>query len=236
MTLKVVNWNIERRSLQAWQAASLISEIAEFVPDLVCLTEAHETSLAMLGGHTISHVGYRSAHKKPSERLVLLWSSAPWRQVIIPEKLQNLGGLVAGITNLGGEDVLCLGLCIPYHMAKLASEQKTRPWHHHKTFLKQAAPWLRTQIGECPVIVVRDFNQRIPRKYGSREAYDLLMQVFDSFEIVTRGELAPRGGLTIDHIGLNGGLKAARIEVRSRFSHDGRPRSDHFGIFAELRR
>ena len=234
MTIKVVNWNIERRGPQTWQAASLISEIEAFRPDLVCLTEAHETSLALFGGHTISHVGYRAAHKKPSERLVMLWSGTPWRAVQVPENLQNLGGLVAGVTRLGGEDVLCIGLCIPYHMAKLVGEKKTRPWHHHKTFLKQVAPWLRTQIGKHPIIVMGDFNQRIPRKYGSREAYDLLMQVFDLFDVITGGELAPLGELTIDHIGLNGGLKLARVEARSRFAGDGRPRSDHFGIFAEL--
>ncbi|MEO9969674.1 MAG: endonuclease/exonuclease/phosphatase family protein [Hyphomonadaceae bacterium] len=234
MTIRVVNWNIERRGPHTWQAASLISEIADLHPDLVCLTEAHEVSLDALGGHVISHVGYRSAHKKPSERLVLLWSSAPWQPLVIPESLQYLGGLIGGVTNLDGQEMLCIGLCIPYHMAKLASEEKTRPWHHHKTFLKQVAPWLRTQIGERPIIVVGDFNQRIPRKYGSREAYDLLMQALDPFEIITRGELAPLGELTIDHIGLNGGFRAARIEARSRFGHDGRPRSDHFGIFAEV--
>ena len=234
MTIKVVNWNIERRGPQTWQAASLISEIGGFGPDLVCLTEAHDNSLTSLGGHTISHVGYRSAHKQPSERLVMLWSRTSWQPVVIPEKLQNSGGLVAGVTKLDGEDVLCIGLCIPYHMAKLANEEKTRPWHHHKRFLKQVTPWLRTQTGERPTIVMGDFNQRIPRKYGSREAYDLLMHVFDPFEIITRDELEPLGELTIDHIGLKGGLGAVRIEARSRFAHDGRPRSDHFGVFATL--
>ena len=115
---------------------------------------------------------------------MLLWSSAPWQPVVIPEKLQNSGGLVAGVTMLDEEDVLCIGLCIPYHMAKLASEEKTRPWHHHKTFLKQVTPWLRTQIGERPVIVMGDFNQRIPRRYGSREASDLLMQALDPLSLI----------------------------------------------------
>lgn len=234
MAIKVVNWNIERRGPHTWQAASLTSEIADFRPDLICLTEAHETSLVALGGHTISHVGYRSEHKKDTERLVLLWSRKPWRSVVIPNDLQTLGGLIAGVTDLDGQEALCIGLCIPYHMAKLSGEQKTRPWHHHKVFLKAVAPWLRALADGRPVIMMGDFNQRIPRKYGSREAHDLLMHALEPFDIVTQGELAPLDDMTIDHICVRGGLKAARIEARSRYAADGRPRSDHFGVLAEL--
>jgi len=234
MSIRLVNWNFERRGPQTWQAASLITEISAYAPDLICLTEAHAASLDALDGHVIAHIGYRAEHKKPSERLVLLWSSRPWQRIDIPEPLQSAGGLVAGITSLAGQDVLCVGVCIPYHMAKLANEQRTMPWHHHKRFLTLLQPWLADRGVALPVIILGDFNQRIPRTRASRGAYDMLRGAFAPFEIITAGEISPLDEQTIDHVALAGELKPLRVEARSRFDQRGKPRSDHFGVFATL--
>ena len=233
---RLVNWNIERRAAHSWQVKSLIAEIAVYQPELVCLTEAHEDTLAAFGGHVMSDIGYRAAHKKPSERLVVLWSKARWEPLPIPQDLRAAGGIVAGRTDLAGHEVLCVGLCIPYHMAKRAGETRTRPWHHHKIFLKHLKPWLETLPDQGPVVVMGDFNQRIPRKYGSREAHAALLDSFTPFQFITAGALAPLDENTIDHIVLSGPLIANKVEARSRFAPDGRARSDHFGVFAEIER
>ena len=236
MVVRVANWNFERRGPKTWQAASLVTEISAFAPDLICLTEAHKTSLEILGGHTIDHVGYRATRKKESERLVMLWSKAPWQPIQVPKDLQALGGLVCGVTQLSARRVCCIGLCIPYHMAKLDGEDRTRPWHHHKVFLRAVTPWLRQQAQNNPVILLGDFNQRIPRKYGSQDAYALLEEALSPFHILTSGGLQPLSLQTIDHICTNQAFIAKSIEARSRFDEGGRPRSDHFGVFAELDR
>jgi hypothetical protein len=75
--MRLINWNIERRGPNAWQAASIVSEIAGLDPDLVVLTEAHTDSLERLGGHSLSHPGYNASRKVDSERLVVIWSKAP---------------------------------------------------------------------------------------------------------------------------------------------------------------
>ncbi|MFN7056462.1 endonuclease/exonuclease/phosphatase family protein [Hyphomonas sp.] len=55
--MRIVNWNIERHAPSKWRAKSLLAEIAELDPDVLCLTEAWEESAAALGGHAISAPG-----------------------------------------------------------------------------------------------------------------------------------------------------------------------------------
>ncbi len=75
--MRIVNWNIERHGPSTWQAKSLLAEIAELEPDLVCLTEAWEDSAAALRGHAISAPGAAWSTKHDSERKVLLWWKYP---------------------------------------------------------------------------------------------------------------------------------------------------------------
>ena len=78
----VVNWNFERRGPNSRQAATMMDRIATEHPDVVCLTEAHEGSTTMLDGHEIAARGATwSFNRRESERLVVLWSSHPWRDV-----------------------------------------------------------------------------------------------------------------------------------------------------------
>jgi endonuclease/exonuclease/phosphatase family metal-dependent hydrolase len=232
--MRLINWNIERRGPHTWQAASLLSEMATLAPDIICLTEAHDTSCQAPGGHVLSHSGYRSANKKPSERLVLLWSRSPWEQLTVPDAIESAGGAVMGRTSVGSRAVTCLCLCIPYHMAKLPEEAVTRPWHHHDRFLRLAAPWLASLASTANLIIAGDFNRRMPRGWGPKKSYELLERAFSPFNIATTGPIGPGAALTIDHVAHSNSLKAARVSTRSRFETDGRPRSDHFGVVVDF--
>lgn len=233
--LRLINWNIERRGPHTWQVKSLIEEIGCYRPDLLFLTEAHDNSTRALGGHSISHRGYRANHKVDSERLALLWSASPWEQLSVPNKIEAAGGAVLGRTEIKDESLTCLCLCIPYHMAKLPGETRTRPWHYHDQFLTLIAPWIRALAqSEERLIIAGDFNRRMPRGWGPKRSYELMERAFENTRIVTSGQLEPLNEKTIDHVAISGGIKPQSVRALSQFEKDGRPRSDHFGVLADL--
>ena len=235
--MRLVNWNIERRGPLTWQAASLASEIGDLGPDLVVLTEAHEASLTELGGHTLSHAGYDHGRKKETERLVLLWSRSPWQEIPLPPTLQANGGALLGRTLVDGRPVHCLALCIPWHMCPgVPPEGKVRPWAQHVKFLHLLKAEMAGLLRHSPLIIAGDFNRRMPRRWGPIAAYDLLQETFTGTDIVTQGPLAPLDLKTINHVALAGGLTARSVRALDRFDVRGRPRSDHFGILADLDR
>ena len=116
----------------------------------------------------------------------------------------------------------------------LPREEKTRPWEDHLMFLDRLQPWLKNLPTSQPLIIVGDFNQRVPRVWTPHHVYTRMMDVFSGLHFVTEGALAPLDEQTIDHVVIAGSIKTLRIEARSRFEHDGRPRSDHFGVVVDF--
>ncbi|RCL88370.1 endonuclease/exonuclease/phosphatase family protein [Hyphomonas sp.] len=235
--MRVVNWNIERRGPHTWQAASLVSEIQSLDPDLVFLTEGHHDSLNQLGGFTLDHPGYGAGHKSESERLVLLWSSSAWELIPLPQNVQSTGGAIFGKTTSDGHAVYCLCICIPWHMCPtVKADGKVVPWAQHKLFLKELAPLLHElQHTHAPLIVAGDFNRRVPRCWGPIESFDLLTDAFDGLNIVTSNTLQPENAATIDHIAISATLTPKTVKSLSAIDPERqRPRSDHFGVLADI--
>lgn len=233
--MRLINWNIERRGPHTWQAASLVSEMAQLKPDLIFLTEGHVASLESLGGNTLNHRGYRSDHKVDTERLVSLWSLSPWVELFVPPELARKGGIVAGETLVRGQAVSCVCICIPYHMARLPHESATRPWQHHIEFLEALRPWLKTlaERVSTPLLIAGDFNRRLPSLWGNKSALVGHQDCFAGFEIPTLGLLEPLKVQTIDHAAVRG-AKAKRVRLLERREKDGRPRSDHHGVIIDF--
>ena len=235
--MRIVNWNIERRGPHTWQAASLASEIQSLDPDIVFLTEGHHHSLEALGGFTLDHPGYDATHKSDSERLVLLWSRSAWEPVALPEKLQASGGAVLGRTMVGHHPVHCMCICVPWHMCPtVKANGKVVPWAQHKAFLRELAPTLR-ELGDSPtpLIVAGDFNRRMPRRWGPIDAYDLLSDAFEGLNIITADTLQPENAATIDHVAITSSFGPVAVRSLSVIDPERqRPRSDHFGVLADL--
>ena len=233
--MRLINWNIERRGPLTWQAASLVSEIGSLDPDLVVLTEAHDASLADLGGHTLSHVGYNHGPKKETERLVLLWSRSPWEEIPLPDTLQQNGGALLGRTEVAGQPVCCLALCIPWHMCPgVPPTDKVRPWAQHVKFLHLLKAEMEGLLRHSPLILAGDYNRRMPRRWGPIAPYDLLQETFSGTDVVTQGPLSPLALETIDHVALHGPLAARSVRALDRFDARQRPRSDHFGVMVDF--
>lgn len=232
--MRIVNWNIERHGPATWQAKSLLAEIAELGPDVLCLTEAWEASAATLGGHAISARGATWSAEHDSERKVLLWSKHPWQDVQTINQLETAGSAITGLTLLGETQVRVAGLCIPYHFASpFGQEPRAKPWSQHERFLEDLSPLLIQWRNEGPVIVLGDFNQFMPRVWGPKRSHEMMEAAFAGYSIVTSGEIEGLGARAIDHVAFAGNLKATSVFGRSAASEDGRKRSDHFGVFVD---
>lgn len=211
-SFRIINWNIERRSPTSWQGKSLAQEIESLHPNLVCLTEGWESSTEQWSGYSISAPGVAWSEQSEQERKVVLWSHNPWRNAERIDQLEKIGSAVTGITILGSTDVRVLGVCIPYHFASpLGQEPKAKMWSQHEAFLSKLRPHLKPWLEERPLIVVGDYNRRIPRAWGPRVSYELLVDTFANLKIATSGVLDGVNAQSIDHIALSRHFNVERV-------------------------
>lgn len=233
--VRIVNWNIERRVPSSWQAKSLVDEISELVPDVICLTEAWKQSLESVGGYSISSRGVAWSNQHPDERKVLMWSRKPWEDIEVVERLEKTGSAVTGLTSIGHRRIRFVGICIPYHFASpLGQEPRKKPWRQHEEYLHALKPLLEQWRHEGTVIVVGDYNRRIPYSWGPKRSYELLETALDGYIIATPGKLPGVDEKSIDHVAYCGDLEHSFACGRSAKAPDGRGRSDHFGVVVDF--
>ena len=230
-----MNWSIERRKPSSWQARSLMNEIALLEPDYLCLTEAWKQSLVDFSGHVISAAGIAWSPQHPDERKVVLWSRNPWADVEPIEQLEAIGSAITGTSEINGNVVRFVSVCIPYHFASpLGVEPRAKPWTAHERFLETFAPLLARWVQDEPAIVLGDFNRLVPRSWGPKKSYEMLEDAFSGYQFATTGILDKINDRTIDHIACAGSFEVKRAYGKSAHLPDGRRRSDHFGVVAEL--
>lgn len=166
---------------------------------------------------------------------MLLWSANPWTDVDAVESAAAVGGVMSGQTEVGGRRVRVAGICIPYHMARpYRQAEKAAPWAQHERFIEALAPSLARWRQEGPVIVMGDFNRRMPRTYGSLRSYEMLERAFEGYEIATRGKLPGIEAQTVDHVAVAGAVRVTGVAGRSAVSPEGLVRSDHFGVVVDF--
>ncbi|WP_406680584.1 endonuclease/exonuclease/phosphatase family protein [Hyphomonas sp. FCG-A18] len=234
MHYRIINWNIERHGPGSWQAASLTGDIAVLKPDLVCLTEAWKQTLSQLDGYSVSAPGAAWSAQDPDERKVLLWSRRSWENVEVAHELDSLGGCLTGLTTIGPDKVRIVGLCIPYQFASpLGQVSKAKQWEMHERFLCKLEPLLSKWSTERPMIVLGDFNRRMPRSWGPKKSYELLERVFERLNIVTTGSLDNVDDRTVDHVAVSSQFNPSQVMGIPAESADGRKRSDHFGVMVD---
>lgn len=169
------------------------------------------------------------------------------------------GRFVSGVTGTPLGDVRVVGVCIPWEGAHVDTGRKDRAkWEDHLRYLEGSEKYLagfrvrddrRAEIaGECllcggsarpgptggptagdiPVVVAGDFNQTIPRTRPRADAYEALIRAFAGWDIVTAGLAG------IDHVALDGRMRALRVERREAEYGGGRRVSDHAGVTVEV--
>ncbi|QNL18632.1 endonuclease/exonuclease/phosphatase family protein [Hyphobacterium sp. CCMP332] len=233
--LSLLNWNIERHGPQTWQAKSLLSEIVEIKPNIVCLTEAHDASASDLGGHSVGVVGQNWSPTSHSERKVLLWSRREWSDVDMHDDLNEIGAAITATTSTEFGKVRVMGLCIPYHRATpFGSAERVRNWVQHGLFLGALYECLTGSAENRPDIIVGDFNRKLPSAWGSKSLLEKLEETFSDYTIVTRGKLPPLDRKTVCHVAVKAGLECQAISLLDANDASGRARSDHNGVLVEL--
>ncbi|MEP1209596.1 MAG: endonuclease/exonuclease/phosphatase family protein [Rhizobiaceae bacterium] len=233
--MRIINWNIQRHAPGTWQAKSIMSEIEDLEPDLVCLTEAWEASADELNGFTVSSRGIAWSKQESAERKVLIWSKSPLTLCNSTGSMADLGGALEVRTVLANTQIRVLGLCIPYHMASpIGAEIKRKPWLQHNEFVDQLANFTKQLDPNVPTIVVGDFNRRIPSTWGPKKSLEKLLSALENFRLVTAGPIPGLGRNTVDHIALSKGLTDSNVQGLSEFDSRGRPRSDHFGTLVDF--
>lgn len=233
----VVNWNFERRGPNSRQAATMMDRIATERPDVVCLTEAHEGSTTVLGGHEISARGATwSFTRRESERLVVLWSSQPWREVdAAGNEGTATGGYVSGVADTPHGPMRVIGICAPHHAAsQVGAAEKARMWSEQIAFWDGLAKVLSARDRRTPTILLGDFNQYVPRIWGSKAARAALVSALGDLRVATDGPICEIDEPTIDHIVHSANLAPQALRGLSRFDDDGRALSDHFGVVMRL--
>ncbi|ESX09985.1 hypothetical protein X768_16740 [Mesorhizobium sp. LSJC265A00] len=213
----------------------MIERMGMLSPDVMCLTEAFEGSTVDLGGFEISSRGVIWSDEGPLERKVVLWSRMPWTDIDLTGNQQlQTGGFTAATTTMGIGQVRVVGLCVPHHMASPVGIAPCRPWSQQIEYLKGLKSIISTRAQSMPMVVLGDFNQFVPRIWGSKLASSVLSNALDGLSICTAGEIPVVNEPAIDHMALSSELQALSVHGIAKHDTDGRKLSDHFGVAVEL--
>jgi len=239
MAATLVNWNFERRAQHTRQATTMLDRVVVQQPDVVCLTEAFDGSTVTLGGHEIADRGATwSFNRHDEERLVVLWSSHPWRDVdMLGNAGTATGGYIAGVTDTPSGAMRVIGICAPHHAAsQVGAIEKARMWTEQIAFWSGLAKLLDARDRSIPTVVIGDFNQYVPRIWGSKAAHAGMQVALNDLRVATSGPIIGINEPTIDHIAHTADLMPQEVVGLSRFDNDGRALSDHFGVVVRLHR
>lgn len=232
----LLTWNVERRTPQSRRAGVLIERIAAQCPDVVCLTETFEGSTAPLGGYEISDRGAAwSLDRRDGERLVALWSQAPWRDIRVGDAETATGGLISGVTDTPLGPVCVIGICAPHHAAsRIGAPEKAGQWTEQIVFWSGLSKAIATRDRAVPTVVLGDFNQFAPRIWGSKAAHAAMLLALNDLTLATVGPIDGVGEPSVDHVAHTAEWAPRRVIGLSRFDGDGRALSDHFGVAARF--
>jgi endonuclease/exonuclease/phosphatase family metal-dependent hydrolase len=227
--IRVATWNVEWATPETKAGKRIQQIIQQIDPDIFVLTEGCRELMPegfVLDGGT--DWGYESEDKR--RRKVLLWSRYPLADPFQGEGFQlPEGRFIAATVQHPVGDIRIYGVCIPWKDAHVRSGRKDRaPWEDHSTYLEG----LR-QLAEqpkSPLVVLGDFNQRIPRVSQPILVAEQLSRCLDSLQVCTA---LPLDKPLIDHIAVSKELLATKVEVIPDHDSEGRL-SDHRGVIAEL--
>lgn len=231
----LANWNIEWARPRSKRGRFIIEFLHNSSSDIVCLTETYAGFLEQ--GHIIeadADYGYVDTEER---RKVILRSKVPWRDVSRGKDHPfPPGRLIAGTTETAFGSIRVVGICIPWRDAHVRTGRRDcEPWEEHLKYLSALKGFLGAS--EEPMIVIGDFNQRIPRSRQPAELYDALLDCFGSdFDFPTRDLTDARGSRAIDHLAVSKHFRAGPLSVLPRIAEDGTRLSDHFGFVTDLRR
>lgn len=227
--LRLVTWNAEWQRRTGPKGTILRRILLNIAPDIACLSEAH-TDILKGDYHGIFSDPDHGYEVLPDRRKVTLWSRTAWRDVDdfgspdLPK-----GRYVAGTTSTPVGDVRVLGLCIPWRNAHVSTGRRDRaPWEDHERYLRALQPIVERERSTGPLLVMGDFNQRVPARLVPQHLATLLSQSLGDLRVWTAGSVDGADAALLCHAaGEFPGALVTRTGL-SRFQ-EGRRLTDHNG-------
>lgn len=232
--LSVATWNLEWRRPGSSHARQMDDRMRAAMPEVVCLTEAHEHHFGD-EGHTICASADHGYPIIEGRRKVLLWSRVAWRSVdLLGSPALPSGRFVSGVTDTSIGALTVIGVCVPWHGAHHRTGRRDRElWEDHLHYLEALGHVIERLDG--PLLLLGDFNQRHPRTRQPVHVHDALRRnVLDKLDLATAGAVEPMGAQAIDHIAHTRDLLPVSVASLSNIGHGGDELSDHFGVHVRL--
>ena len=200
--------------------------------DVLCVTEGF-AGIFPDARHVINAPQNWGYPVKDDRRKVLLWSKRPWADIdVVGSEWLPGGRFIRATTETSAGTLLTVvGVCIPWRGANCKGGRKDRePWQDHRTWLAEFGR-LRSNLPATRLVVLGDFNQRIPLQWVPRAGSlgKALRQALAGLEIATAGNLPGAPRPTIDHIAHSHDLTPLGVQVWRDRDADGMRLSDHLG-------
>ena len=235
-SINITLWNVQWAKGKRGQLVK--GRLFQWPADVLCVTEGYPDMLKE-SGHLISSDADHGYKTTDDRRKVMLWSNNPWSSADTGNSFDFPSGrFISGITATPLGFIRFVGVCIPWKSAHVSTGRRDREvWQDHMSYLYALEKWLKsTDISE-PIILLGDFNQRIPCNGQSKRAYERLMSVLaPQFEVVTDGVLAGVHEQSIDHIAVSSHFGNSTVDTFSKTTDDGLKLSDHFGLRVNIRK
>ena len=227
--IRVATWNVEWATPETKAGKRIQQIIKQIDADIFVLTEGCKELMPegfVLDGGT--DWGYESEDKR--RRKVLLWSRYPLVESSQGELFQlPEGRFIAATVQHPVGDIRIYGVCIPWKDAHVRTGRKDRtPWEDHSTYLKGLRQLVEQE--NSPLVVLGDFNQRIPRVSQPVLVAEQLSRCMDGLQVCTA---LPLDKPLIDHIAVSQELVSTKVQVIPDHDSEGRL-SDHRGVIAEF--
>ena len=226
--MRILIWNTEWAKPNSPREKIIKDIVRNANADIICITEGYLESWQDYKYVISSNEDYGYKMHK-GRRKVILISKTHWDNISdasntkIPE-----GRYISGITN----DINVIGVCIPWKDAHVTTGRKDRKsWEDHISYLEGLQNILSNLTEKT--LVMGDFNQRIPRKYSRKDAYDLMLKTFEGFKFETKDTIQPIDKQSIDHLCTKNIAKVLSVESIDNIQNNIRL-SDHFGLIIEL--
>lgn len=232
--IQTLLWNIEWNNSERKQQF-VLNTLRDLAPSVFCLVESTDFFLLQYPNSISSQADY--GYSNPgNRRKVWLYSDESWENVEYAETSGLPSGrFVSGVTH----GIRFVGICIPWSNAHVSTGHRNRKrWEDHITFLRALGPILtRYANSSLPVCVMGDFNQCSPPTKHNEHVFGDLRTAFSAgFRIATEGKMDVDGQPLIDHIATSNALDFSLTSTIGRQADQGKPVSDHSGLFGTLTR
>lgn len=227
--IRIATWNVEWATPNSGIGKRIQEIIRDTESDVFVITEGCKELLPV--GHVAEagmNWGYEYADKR--RRKVILWSKYPLINRDLAEHIDMPPGRFVSATVQHPEgDYLVIAVCIPWKDAHVRSGRKDRnAWEDHVAYLDGLREII--QNVSIPVVVVGDFNQRIPRVSQPQSVADKLSTCLKDLQVCTA---LPLDKPLIDHIAVSNHFFASKTGIIPDHDEFGRL-SDHRGVIVEL--